>query len=93
MRISRLLLASVAIALALPATATATAAAPRFAPWGVDLTAADPAVKPGNDFFAFVNGGWDKRTQIAPDRSFAGIDSVLNDQIEKDVHADRKSVV
>ena len=83
MRVSRLLLASVAIALALPATA----AAPRFAPWGVDLTAADPAIKPGDDFFAFVNGGWDKRTQIAPDRTFAGIDSVLNDQIEKDVHA------
>ena len=83
MRVSRLLLASVAIALALPAAA----AAPRFAPWGVDLTAADITVKPGDDFFAFVNGGWDKRTQIAPDRTFAGIDSVLNDQIEKDVHA------
>ena len=83
MRVSRLLLASVAIALALPAAA----AAPRFAPWGVDLTAADATVKPGDDFFAFVNGGWDKRTQIAPDRTFAGIDSVLNDQIEKDVHA------
>ena len=83
MRVSRLLLASVAIALALPAAA----AAPRFAPWGVDLTAADTTVKPGDDFFAFVNGGWDKRTQIAPDRTFAGIDSVLNDQIEKDVHA------
>ena len=83
MRLSSLLLASVAVALALPALA----AAPRFAPWGVDLTAADPSVKPGDDFFAFVNGGWDKRTQIAPDRTFAGIDSVLNDQIERDVHA------
>ena len=83
MRISSILLASVAIGLAIPAVA----AAPRFAPWGVDLTAADPAVKPGDDFFAFVNGSWDKRTSIAPDRTFAGIDSVLNDQIEKDVHA------
>ena len=83
MRVSSFLLASVAVALAVPAIA----AAPRFAPWGVDLSAADPSVKPGDDFFAFVNGGWDKRTQIAPDRTFAGIDSVLNDQIEKDVHA------
>ncbi|MEO7814913.1 MAG: M13 family metallopeptidase [Sphingomicrobium sp.] len=83
MRVSRLLLASVAIALALPAAAEA----PKFAPWGVDLSAADNAVKPGDDFFAFVNGAWDKRTSIAPDRTFAGIDSVLNDQIERDVRA------
>ena len=65
----------------------ALAAAPKFAPWGVDLTAADTNVKPGDDFWAFVNGAWDKRTQIAPDRTFVGIDSVLNDQIDKDVRS------
>ena len=63
------------------------AAGPKFAPWGVDLTAADMSVRPGDDFFAFVNGAWDKRTTIAPDRTFAGIDSVLNDQIERDVRS------
>jgi endothelin-converting enzyme/putative endopeptidase len=67
--------------------AEAAAPAPRFAPWGVDLTAADPAVKPGDDFWSFVNGGWASRTQIAADRSYVGIDSVLNDQIEKDVRS------
>ncbi len=60
---------------------------PAFAPWGVDLTAMDAAVKPGDDFFAYVNGSWAKRTEIAPDRTFVGIDSVLNDQIDKDVRA------
>ena len=60
---------------------------PRFAPWGVDLTAMDSSVKPGDDFFAYVNGGWDKRTQIAADRTFVGIDSVLNDQLDRDVRA------
>ncbi len=60
---------------------------PAFAPWGVDLTAMDSAVKPGDDFFAYVNGAWAKRTEIAPDRTFVGIDSVLNDQIDKDVRA------
>lgn len=65
----------------------AAAPVPKFAPWGVDLTAADATVKPGDDFFEFVNGSWNKRTDIAPDRSFAGIDSVLNDQIEKDVRS------
>jgi endothelin-converting enzyme/putative endopeptidase len=67
--------------------AAAAVPAPRFAPWGVDLTAADPSVKPGDDFWSFVNGGWASRTQIAADRSFVGIDSVLNDQIEKDVRS------
>ena len=59
--------------------------APKFGDWGYDPTAMDTAVKPGDDFFAYVNGAWDKRTEIASDRTFAGIDSVLNDQIEKDV--------
>jgi putative endopeptidase len=66
---------------------SAWAAAPRFGSWGYDATAMDGAVKPGDDFFAYVNGAWDKRTQIAPDRTFAGIDSVLNDQIELDVRS------
>ena len=69
------------------AAVPALAATPKFAPWGVDLSASDAAVKPGDDFFAFVNGAWDKRTEIAADRTFAGIDSVLNDQIERDVRA------
>jgi putative endopeptidase len=61
--------------------------APKFGDWGYDPTAMDTAVKPGDDFFAYVNGAWDKRTEIAADRTFAGIDSVLNDQIEKDVRS------
>ena len=36
---------------------------PRFAPWGVDLTAIDSGVKPGDDFFDYVNGAWAKRTE------------------------------
>ncbi|WP_037503022.1 M13 family metallopeptidase [Sphingomonas jaspsi] len=60
---------------------------PVFAPWGVDLSAADASVKPGDDFWSYVNGGWAKRTDIAADRTFVGIDSVLNDQIDRDVHA------
>jgi len=82
MRLRHLLLATVILA-----AAPAAAEAPKFAPWGVDLTAADAAVKPGDDFWAYVNGGWDKRTQIASDRTYVGIDSVLNDQIDKDVRS------
>lgn len=60
---------------------------PTFSPWGVDLTAMDSNVKPGDDFFDYVNGAWAKRTEIAADRTFVGIDSVLNDQIDRDVRA------
>ena len=60
---------------------------PTFAPWGVDLSAMDSKVKPGDDFFAYVNGAWARRTEIAPDRTFVGIDSILNDQLDRDVRA------
>jgi len=81
-----LLLTAAASALILT-PAIARDAKPAFAPWGVDLTAMDSAVKPGDDFFEYVNGNWAKRTEIAPDRTFVGIDSVLNDQIDKDVRS------
>ena len=63
------------------------ATAPKFGTWGYDQTAMNRGVKPGDDFFEFVNGAWAKRTDIAADRTFVGIDSVLNDQIERDVRA------
>ena len=73
--------------IALSGAAAAQTAKPAFGTWGYDATAMDGAVKPGDDFFDYVNGSWNKRTEIAPDRTFAGIDSVLNDQIERDVRA------
>src|SRR5918993_2013758 len=82
----KLLLLAAASALIL-SPAMARNGKPTFAPWGVDLTAMDRSVKPGDDFFRYVNGAWDKRTQIAPDRTFVGIDSVLNDQLDRDVRA------
>jgi endothelin-converting enzyme/putative endopeptidase len=47
MRLRHALLASVILA-----AAPALAQAPKFAPWGVDLTATDATVKPGDDFWA-----------------------------------------
>ena len=77
---------------ALMATAASPAvsqvsAKPAFGSWGYEPSAMDPSVKPGDDFFAYVNGSWMKRTEIAPDRTFVGIDSILNDQIDRDVRA------
>lgn len=39
---------------------------------GLDLAGMDRNVKPGDNFFAYANGGWYQRTVIAPDRSSEG---------------------
>ena len=64
-----------------------SATKPAVGSWGYEPSAMDSSVKPGDDFFAYVNGSWLKRTEIAPDRTYVGIDSVLNDQIDRDVRA------
>src|SRR6201996_5020072 len=45
---------------------------PRFGTWGVDLSSMDKSVKPGDNFFDYVNGAWLKTAQIPPDRSQTG---------------------
>ena len=47
-------------------------AAPKLGKWGVDLTSLDKAVKPGDNFFLHVNGGWLQTATIPADRSSAG---------------------
>src|SRR3954454_5534564 len=69
------------VAVAVPVSA----AKPVYGDWGYNPTAMDTSVKPGDDFWAYVNGKWDKTTQIAPDRASAGPFVTLSDQSEKDV--------
>src|SRR5580704_9004567 len=56
----------------LAATPVIAQSAPKFGKWGVDLTSLDPSVKPGDNFFLHVNGGWLKTAQIPADRSSTG---------------------
>ena len=51
----------------------AAADKPMYGAWGVDLTARDLAVKPGNDFNKYANGAWEKRTTIPADQASAGV--------------------
>jgi putative endopeptidase len=46
--------------------------APRFGSWGVDLSAMDKSVRPGDDFAKFATGTWEKTAVIPPDRSRIG---------------------
>jgi predicted metalloendopeptidase len=45
---------------------------PELGAWGVDLTAMDTSVKPGDDFYTYANGAWIKKTEIPADRSSIG---------------------
>lgn len=47
-------------------------AGPFVPPWGVNLSYIDKSVKPGDDFYAFANGGWLKTAEIPADRSSSG---------------------
>lgn len=68
-----------------PAPAAASATGPRYGDFGVDLSARDTAVKPGDDFWTYANGTWDKATAIAADRQSAGVAVLLVDQAESQV--------
>jgi predicted metalloendopeptidase len=45
---------------------------PVYGSWGIDLSSMDKSVKPGDDFFQYVNGSWLKTAVIPPDRTSTG---------------------
>ncbi|MEI9885968.1 MAG: M13-type metalloendopeptidase [Rhizomicrobium sp.] len=61
--------------------AGAFAADAPFGAWGYDLSARDTSVKPGDDFFAYANGAWLKRTEIPADRSGWGMHAALGERV------------
>lgn len=67
-----------------PAAAPAAPKA-QLGTWGVDLTAMDKSVKPGDDFFAYASGTWAKTAEIPPDRSSIGAFQNLRIKSEKDI--------
>lgn len=52
---------------------------------GIDLTAMDKSVTPGDDFFRYADGAWVARTQIPADRASVGIFNMLADRSNKQV--------
>ena len=84
MKFKMLTLATASLfAVAVPAAAQP--AKPTYGDWGYDAAAMDQSVKPGDDFWAYVNGTWDKTHQIAADRASAGPFVTLSDKSEADV--------
>jgi len=67
--------------------ATAASAQPFYKPWGFDLTAVDPATKPGDDFFQHANGAYLARTTIPADRVIASRRFEMTDRMEAHLKA------
>jgi putative endopeptidase len=67
------------------------ATVPRAAPQrrgnsGIDVTDLDPAVRPQDDLFRYVNGRWSARTDMPADRVSYGALIELSDRVERDLH-------
>ncbi len=86
----RALTASSAALLAGYATSSAAQgrrAAAAIGAWGIDLTARDMGVNPGDDFFRYANGAWLERTEIPGDRTRWGTFDMLREKSDGDVRA------
>jgi putative endopeptidase len=79
--------AAAALLASCPAMADDYSKAPRMGTWGYDLSARDPAVTPGQDFFHYANGAYLKTMQIPADRSRYGAFDGLNELSQNRIHA------
>ncbi|MBI1187894.1 MAG: hypothetical protein GC206_11305 [Alphaproteobacteria bacterium] len=80
-----LLLASCASAPMGAQTATPARGRPELGSFGVDLSARDLTVDPGDDFFRYCSGTWIRDTEIPADRTRWGAFDILRAKAEEDV--------
>jgi putative endopeptidase len=71
-----------ALAGALLVGGPAFAADPPAPTSGVDRASFDPSVRPQDDFFRAVNGGWLKRTEFPADKAYIGSFEVIHERIQ-----------
>ena len=74
------ILAGIAASLATAAIAPAASGQSRVLGLGIDTTNFDRSVRPQDDFFRFVNGGWLTRTEIPSDASSWGAFNELREE-------------
>lgn len=61
------------------ASAAKPATGPALGTFGVDTAGMDTSVKPGDNFFAYANGTWEKNTPIPDDRASWGMFNTLTE--------------
>jgi len=89
-RILAIGVSATALAMSLPAAAQdATTAPPTmdFGSWGINPASVDPAVDPGDDFFAYVNGKWVRENPMPAEYSRFGSFDILGEKSTSDVKA------
>jgi putative endopeptidase len=65
---------------AAPATAQqAVAGKPKYGTFGFDTSGMNQSLAPGDDFYGYANGTWDRNTQIPADKARYGMFNVLDD--------------
>jgi putative endopeptidase len=79
-----ILLVTIAVA---PLLVAGTSPKPRYGDWGVATEDMDQQVKPGDDFFDYVEGNWLRGHPIAADKVGAGYNYELPDEIELQLRA------
>ena len=60
---------------------------PLYPPAGLDMSAMDSSVNPGDDFFQHCNGAWIARAIIPPDRPFMSEGQLIRDRTEAQLRA------
>lgn len=58
---------------------------PQFGPFGIDLTAMDTSVRPGDDFYRYADGRWLARAKIPADQSSWGTFAILAEKSQVQV--------
>ncbi|CAN5908048.1 M13 family metallopeptidase [soil metagenome] len=76
----RQFMCATAVAVLLVAGAASAAGKPEFGEVGIDTAGMDKTVTPGDDFYAYMNGGWMKTATIPADRSNYGDVARLREQ-------------
>ena len=61
--------------------------------WHFDTSAIDRNANPGDSFFLYANGNWDRNTPIPPDKPALSSFSVLQDQVNEQVKTAKKITV
>ena len=81
----RFLVTAVAATVLSTTSPTAQTAKPVLGTFGIDTAHMDTSVKPGDDFFRYVNGTWLKTFKMPADKASYGTFDLLNDKAEADV--------
>src|SRR5215468_35463 len=66
--------------------ADAPSAQLKYGTWGFDLSGADTATPPGDNFFRYANGAWVDKTQIPSDKPAYSLRLAMTDLTEQRVH-------